>query len=100
MTTTLKQLYNITCLLYADDLVFWRETPKINAKSKTENILTTALKILSNCRHENGMELNASKTTFQSLSPAHQSINPELKYNGSIIQQTGKSTYLGVTFDN
>ena len=40
---------------------------------------------------ENGMEINPLKTIFQSFSLPHQSINSQLKYNGSNIEHANKN---------
>jgi hypothetical protein len=46
------------------------------------------------------MEINTSKTAFQSFSLAHKTIHPRLRYKDAALSQSNESKYLGVTFDN
>ena len=93
LVVKLNELHNIKYLLYADYLDFSHEISKRRAEVIQE-------KILPKWYLENGMEIYPLKTILLSFSLAHQSINPQLKYNGSNIQQPNKTKYFRVTFDS
>jgi hypothetical protein len=95
----LNSIPSFKCLLYVDDLVFWTEVDKRKAEEKTEQTLSKDLAILEEWCERNNMEINTSKTAFQS-SPAHKIIHPRLRYKGTTLSQSNEFKYLDVTFDN
>ena len=86
-------------MLYADDLVFWTDVDKRKAEEKTEQSLNKALSLLEERCKRSNMNVNTSKTAFQSFSVAHKTIRPRLRYKGTTLFQSNEFRYLGVTFD-
>ena len=100
LVKSIKSVEGIHCLLYADDLVLWHETPKRNAEKATEAKLNQALDKIAQWCDDNALQINLAKTAYQSFSLAHTTINPKLKIKEMSISKTDQYTYLGMTLDN
>jgi len=99
LVTDLLKITDVKCLLYADDLVIWTETPKKLNNLQSKSKLNQALNILSEWCIVNNMEVNLEKTVYQTFSLTHQPIKYILFNLNSLVLQTNHFSYLGVVFD-
>jgi hypothetical protein len=82
--------------LFADDVIIW-----ISGKThpKLTRTINLALARLKKWTEENGLTINASKTTYGFYTTAHQVPEIELYLGNDKIEYCENPTYLGITLD-
>ncbi|GFY61263.1 hypothetical protein TNIN_123711 [Trichonephila inaurata madagascariensis] len=89
----------VRCLLYAENIVTWTESPMKQVTQLINHGLNLALKVLGCWCKENNMKVNLDKTVSVLFPLTHLPLHIDLSYRGHVIPHSDSFSYLGVTFD-